>query len=223
MEEVSAKEGRTVLFVSHNMGAISDLCTSALVLDKGQTSYIGTVVDAITRYGGKFSEHMLERKDLRDWLPRTGSGMARIVWAELTWQRRIGSAIEGCCPALGDTLVITFQVEKKSQLDPEDMRLSVAVRTVTGGRVLHVSNEDALFSFPRRERAVIEVRLPDLKLYPGFYTVSLWIGSSKYNDYDYIQDCIGLEVVQGDLLHRNFKTDWSQGVVYHESEWCALE
>jgi lipopolysaccharide transport system ATP-binding protein len=36
MEDVSTKEGRTVLFVSHNMNAIEQLCTSALLLDKGQ-------------------------------------------------------------------------------------------------------------------------------------------------------------------------------------------
>ena len=35
MEDVSAKEGRTVLFVSHNMGAIEQLCSSALLLEKG--------------------------------------------------------------------------------------------------------------------------------------------------------------------------------------------
>jgi lipopolysaccharide transport system ATP-binding protein len=36
MEDVSSKEGRTVLFVSHNMNAIEQLCTSALLLDKGK-------------------------------------------------------------------------------------------------------------------------------------------------------------------------------------------
>ncbi|HUB59780.1 MAG TPA: polysaccharide ABC transporter ATP-binding protein [Puia sp.] len=50
MEEVSSKEGRTVLFVSHNMGAIKSLCTSAIILHKGEKILQGDVFESLAKY-----------------------------------------------------------------------------------------------------------------------------------------------------------------------------
>ncbi len=50
MSDVSSKEGRTVLFVSHNMGAIRSLCGNALWLDNGTLVKIGKVNEVITEY-----------------------------------------------------------------------------------------------------------------------------------------------------------------------------
>jgi lipopolysaccharide transport system ATP-binding protein len=50
MEDVAAKEGRTVLFVSHNMGAIGGLTSKALYLDRGKLSYFGNTPDALAKY-----------------------------------------------------------------------------------------------------------------------------------------------------------------------------
>ncbi|HLI94419.1 MAG TPA: ABC transporter ATP-binding protein, partial [Puia sp.] len=50
MEEVSSKDGRTVLFVSHNMGAIKSLCTSAIILHKGRKILQGDVFESLAKY-----------------------------------------------------------------------------------------------------------------------------------------------------------------------------
>lgn len=50
MQEVTKKEGRTVLFVSHNMSAVAQLCTKAIVLDQGKIKFIGDVNKAINIY-----------------------------------------------------------------------------------------------------------------------------------------------------------------------------
>jgi len=50
MEDVSRNEGRTVLFVSHNMGVIAQLCTKAILLKKGQVHLNGLVEDVIQNY-----------------------------------------------------------------------------------------------------------------------------------------------------------------------------
>lgn len=52
MQDVSRKEGRTVLFVSHNMAAVKNLCTRGLVLDKGMVAFDGTTSQAIDYYFG---------------------------------------------------------------------------------------------------------------------------------------------------------------------------
>jgi lipopolysaccharide transport system ATP-binding protein len=50
MKEVSAQEGRTVLFVTHNMGAIQKLCDAGLLLTNGRLEAIGKVDDVVRRY-----------------------------------------------------------------------------------------------------------------------------------------------------------------------------
>ena len=50
MQDVSQEEGRTVLFVSHNMASIKQLCRSGVLLDKGQVTYMGSVADTVGEY-----------------------------------------------------------------------------------------------------------------------------------------------------------------------------
>lgn len=50
MDEVSNGEGRTVLFVSHNMGAVESLCTKGIVVSQGRVVYQGHVTDTVRHY-----------------------------------------------------------------------------------------------------------------------------------------------------------------------------
>ncbi len=50
MHDVSHEEGRTVLFVSHNMESVRHLCNTAIIIKSGQIDYTGTAADAIDRY-----------------------------------------------------------------------------------------------------------------------------------------------------------------------------
>jgi lipopolysaccharide transport system ATP-binding protein len=52
-----AKEGRTVLFVSHNMGAITNLCGRALLLDSGQILLVGHSEEVVSKYLSTISEY----------------------------------------------------------------------------------------------------------------------------------------------------------------------
>ena len=61
MGEVS-KNGRTVLFVSHNMEAVQSLCSKGILLSKGNVEYDGNIVEVIKKYKGEY-----EGKDLSFW------------------------------------------------------------------------------------------------------------------------------------------------------------
>jgi len=50
MQDVSKGQGRTVLFVSHNMAAVRSLCQKGIVLRDGMTDFIGTIDEAINHY-----------------------------------------------------------------------------------------------------------------------------------------------------------------------------
>ena len=50
MKDVSVNDGRTVLFVSHDLNAISQLCTHGILMNKGQVMHNGSVSDMLTKY-----------------------------------------------------------------------------------------------------------------------------------------------------------------------------
>lgn len=50
MQDVANQQGRTVLFVSHNMQAVKNLCNKGLVIEKGSVSFMGNVEDSINYY-----------------------------------------------------------------------------------------------------------------------------------------------------------------------------
>lgn len=50
MQDISQGEGKTVLFVSHNMASVKTLCTRGIVLENGSTTFEGTADDAVSYY-----------------------------------------------------------------------------------------------------------------------------------------------------------------------------
>jgi lipopolysaccharide transport system ATP-binding protein len=211
-----AHEGRTVLFVSHDMGAISTLCNKALVMENGSVSYQGGAAEAISYYAGLVGDHLRASRDLRDWRNRTGSGQARIPWGRVSWESAGGLAD---FVTMGDTLVIEFQIQRDSTIPYAGLRFAIIISTITGTRILHISNEDDRFNFPDRAEGRISVVLPHLPLFPGAYLVSLWVGSRHYDDYDFVKDCLRFDVVQGETPLRGYKMSWHNGLVYHPSIW----
>lgn len=73
MGEVSKREGRTVLFVSHNLSAVKQLCAKSILLTDGNLSFSGNSQDTINSYlmatqnlniTNKFEKQQLDRKDI---------------------------------------------------------------------------------------------------------------------------------------------------------------
>lgn len=73
MQEISSGEGRTVLFVSHNMASVKALCTRTIILEKGEIKYSGTTKEVVSNYL-KLEDHQNKRKIIegikykKDWL-----------------------------------------------------------------------------------------------------------------------------------------------------------
>lgn len=82
MQDVSKGEGRTVLFVSHNMGSIKALCNSGVLLENGGVNYIGSAMDTITHYlKGNEKNLSIPLNDRQD---RMGIGTIKIYKIEIT-------------------------------------------------------------------------------------------------------------------------------------------
>lgn len=207
-----ARGGRTILFVSHNMGAVGALCSRAILLDHGRVSTAGACAAVVAKYAalGASSSSVLEAAEVRE---RRGAGPERILRAG-----SYGADGKPCSTFLmGDQLRIIFDLE--SEVVARNTVLSVNVRTITGVPVLHLVSVDAGFALrgwtgSRR----VEMTLDHLALYPGEYLVSYWIGDGHGNDADFWPDAAHLRVEQGAMISRS-NLSWVHAVFYSPTTW----
>ena len=73
MQDVSKGEGRTVLFVSHNMAAVRNLCQKGVVLRDGMTDFIGTADEAIDYYLNDAAANTDDKKLIKDCIKKKKS------------------------------------------------------------------------------------------------------------------------------------------------------
>src|SRR5437667_12687586 len=119
-----AKEGRTVLFVSHNMVAVTQLCRNAIHLQNGRVVDSGPAANVVNRYLAS-GQSDAATVDLRDFPTRTGSGMVRFEWGEL--RNSEGKVRRDF--SLGEDIVIAFRFQAKPGFHERQVKLAIQLRT----------------------------------------------------------------------------------------------
>jgi len=167
MDEAAFKEGRTILFVSHNMASVRSLCTRAILLKGGKLVADGSAPDIVDQY---LDEGALTAENVAS-APHGGSGRLRITGVH--FEADDGKRIEELPAGEPVTIRISFSAK--------DLKSSDVV--IAGIGV--VNNEDALFNnyssysgiefrhMPRE--GSFTFRWPSVDLVPGSYAMVLRI------------------------------------------------
>jgi lipopolysaccharide transport system ATP-binding protein len=132
MEDV-AKQGRTVLFVSHNMAAIQSLCSHGMMLNSGQVASVGPVKDVVSDYFD--AEKVSNTIPLKQRLDRGGNGSARLV------SIRVESADEANVIRSTSRIRATFNYESDKQIRRPKFLLSL--NDPAGGCIFLLNSEGA--------------------------------------------------------------------------------
>ena len=166
MENV-AKEGRTVLFVSHNMAAIQGLCQRAIVLEAGSFIFDGTAEQGVRSYLSSVTDFS-KTVPINDRIDRTGSGKLRFTGLHFRTGAGKRSAILS-----GDPLYI--ELEYKAEEPLHNVSISVPFYSITGQSVFmawtRLLGSDFL-TLPPQGKVVVEI--PRLPLREGSYAINLW-------------------------------------------------
>jgi lipopolysaccharide transport system ATP-binding protein len=129
MQDVAVKEGRTVLFVSHNLQAVRQLCSQSLVLERGQMAFHGDLAVGINRYSGSEGGALNTIVDLTDYPGSRGSGGVRLLQVE--FQDESGAPALHVHRSGRLNVIVKFRIER----DSYDFDLAMALVHVEGQRV----------------------------------------------------------------------------------------
>lgn len=216
MQEVATGEGRTVLFVSHNMGAVSGLCSRSIFLKSGELCIDGTVEESVKAYlsQGTESKSHVDPSLVRQ---RKQIGPGKIINAKI--KDSVGQ--ESTNFMMGDELMCELVVA--SDVAVQRSALSLEFKTATGIPVLHLTSIDDRFTIRTLSQAstIVQVRLPHLQLYPGEYLLSFWLGDVMGHTFDYLVDCASISVHQGEFIERS-GLSWNHAIYHQNSSWSLL-
>ena len=166
----AAGEGRTVVFVSHNMPAVKRLCSRAVLIEEGRVAMDGSVDQVVQAYLG--SSDMASAPGIipRDWPRPVGTDEAHLrqVFLEDEHGRSITTVF------FGQRFVVRAVYEVDSAI--QDAAIEVGISTVDGLRIATASNIDGghpVFTF---ERGTWEVSTKlDVTLLPGTYLIDVFM------------------------------------------------
>ena len=166
MEEVG-KEGRTVLFVSHNISAIRRLCSKALLLRNGAADDLGEATEIISQYQNNTNQHYPQSID---WEIESAPGTAdlRIISASV----RAKSCDSETTLLDENNVFIDFSFFSKCNI--KGFALSCIIRSSEGDVVLHAqSNIQDQSTMLKSGISSISMKLPEKLLKQGRYFVSV--------------------------------------------------
>jgi lipopolysaccharide transport system ATP-binding protein len=215
MERV-AGEGRTVLFVSHNLAAVRNLCPRSMLLARGRKVVEGPTEEVLEEYVRTV------RSDaaigLRDRSDRQGSGRFRFTSMRFESDREVVDT-----PVSGRDLDVVLTYEAEAGRAARDATFAVSVYTLLGVHMLQCQSDVAGADFralpPRGE---VRCRLPRLPLPGGRYVVNVF-GTAGGDIADWVQRACELTVADGDFYGTGRLPAEGNRTVLVDQEWELRE
>ncbi len=202
MQDVSTNDGRTVLFVSHNMGSVRSLCQTGFVLKNGMEDYIGEINDAIDHYTLDVKRNLTRKVKIDDTYRRSHH-VKDLEFLEI-------DLLNDLSIATNETINLQIKFKKNNKTRKE-ARLIGMINNELNNRVgLFFSNG---FDLPNSSEFAINVKLNNHNLAKGNYSLDFNIGigdnTTAVTDYDIVYNTIEFEVVYDDVNTKTPITKWS--------------
>ena len=209
--------GRTVLFVSHNLAAVENLCSRGIWIDAGRIQMDGGAKEVIAAYMRSFVDERVSGADLREAENRSGTGEIRYTGLEYLSPDGVPCAMTRS----GDALVLRFHYHaEKIVLDP-----SFGFRLFTEMGTLITETNHLLHGIHIPKvgpgDGYIDLEIESLNLIPGRYSFSLWITGQSGNPVYDGDVRATLEVDVSDVYKSGRTLDSRHGIVYFPQRWSV--
>lgn len=206
--------GRTVLFVSHNMAAIENLCSRAIWIDKGRLRMDGEPKHVISQYLSTFATAQQAGLTL-DGVNRRGTGEARLTRIE--YLDANGQPMN--VVRTGDRLFVRMHYKVNGPVNYPHFGLEIF--TDLGTKVTELNTWTAGMDVPQtlRGEGSVTVEVDSLNLLPARYYMTFWIASIGKPDYDRLDNSLVLDVEASDFYKSGRGMDNRFGLVCMPSRW----
>ncbi|MSX15891.1 MAG: hypothetical protein F2805_06185, partial [Actinobacteria bacterium] len=198
------REGRTIVFVSHGLASVEQLCEQVAWIEKGELKMIGNAGEVISAYQGQSHQAARVEGELGQ---RWGSGEAQIVAVQLLDEANqpldVLTTLE---PA-------KIRVELTSHMPIQDPVVTVRIDTLAGHPVWGSSTRRNGKSMGLVEGpASVEVAIPSLPLLEGVYDLTVAVTDhTEMSPYDHWEKRVRFEV-------RQYKA-YDLGTIHIPAEW----
>jgi lipopolysaccharide transport system ATP-binding protein len=213
MEQV-AGEGRTVLFVSHNLTAVQNLCPRSMLLAKGREVITGPTGEVVEEYVRTIRTHASTSLSARS--DREGNGRFRFTGIAFEDpQGPVDVAVTG------EDLEIVLDYESSDDQPVRGAGFAVGVYTILGSLVLQLQSDVAsrvATTIP--PTGSIRCKVPRLPLPAGHYVLNL-MGATGGTPADWVQRAAELTVAEGDFYGSGRRLPDSHQTVLIDQEWTV--
>lgn len=190
MQAVSQSEGRTVLFVSHNMGAVTTLCRTAIWLQSGKVIKIGNAREVVNEYLTANRNHAETILDLRE-TRRVGDHGRKFKITRIEWLSGI---------PLQHAETIRARVHYQTTDACEDVAIGMGFSTLEGVRLLTYETDfqdGHRINLKPGASGYADVQIAELPVAPGIYSLDVGARSGDVFALDYVPAAAQIEITMG--------------------------
>ena len=216
MQDVSRGEGRTVLFVSHNMASIKKLCRHGILLENGFSKFTGDIEDVVDFYLSTSSGNSSRSYD--DFASRPGTHEAFVSGISMSCNGTHVSTI-----SIGKQAEFTLNINSDEQLD--DVFLGLSIWNSHEILLSHVSTKFAYNGVLRLHKGqnIIRCTYPTLPLQVGNYYLNVALHHNRGRCIDHIERAFVFSVHEDDYYGTGRLPGKNQGYVLLHNNWQVIE
>jgi lipopolysaccharide transport system ATP-binding protein len=218
MDDVS-RQGRTILFVSHNLDALQRLCSRGVLLDRGRVVADGPIDDVVARY--RVSDAAGDGLGVFNAATRRGKGWARVTDLRLMTPEGFRTGARAADHDL--TFEIDLAVEDGAATSLRGLVLELVVASDDGHPLCSVMNvDDEGVELPDAPSCTVRVQLPAPTFVPGVYRVRVFLGIPHLQHVDEIDDALEFEVMPPVHPWRPYELTPLRGHMCRRAEWARV-
>lgn len=209
-----AKDGRTVLFVSHNISAVQTLCKHTMVLEKGELVYYGDTPNGIAKY----MRHIDTNNgifDLTTVIRKTDKEKSKFHKVIIS-----NSNLEPTPNILmGDSII--FELHYSCEPNLNDPEIVIGLYSSMAQRISQFSTKVAGYKVNTKNgEGVIRCCVKNLNLVQGRYFINIaMIDSLGTMQFDHISQAAAFNVVERDLYGSGKRIDPNGGACFFDQKW----
>ncbi|MEY4126745.1 MAG: hypothetical protein RL737_934 [Bacteroidota bacterium] len=216
MGEVSKGEGRTVLFVSHNMAAVSTLCNQIIILKNGIVDFSGDVNKGIEQYiqSSKTAKGSVQFKHVKHYK----CSFSKLKSAEIIDVNNF----------ISNTLFIgkpfKFKVGFELYQDVRNLEIGFCINNIQGATLVgYVSTWENFKTNFRKGEHLVECTVPFLQTLPGTYNITVWIKKIGESIDDEVENAIEFEVLSSNIKGSvTYFEKYAELNMYQISDWKTV-